>query len=319
MFKQYINKMDTINRLQFRHHPDIFNTREEAIEYIQSRIRFADKGLAFEDPKYGYSLLAEPTILLYKNENEDSERCEDLGSKGPHVIVAIGSRTNESSQYCDNKFCIIDIDKTEEEISDIWEEIEKLIKSLTIVALSSDTLDLYADKTSEGTIISGNVKTSGSFIFDNIRRDNNLMVTQDGLFMYVKLTYNEGDETFTFTVSKSDGTLDETTIHLPNNHVVRGYYSKQDESIHLVMKQGGDVVIDCENLIAEWGVEGDASRTPVVLTREEIDYDHTDEHHHVEPWQDVLKADVRLRDEQKIQQEDGTYKYVKDPNSTNIL
>ena len=52
------SKMNTINRLQFRHHPDIFNTREDAIEYIQSKIRFADKGLAFEDPKYGYSLLA---------------------------------------------------------------------------------------------------------------------------------------------------------------------------------------------------------------------------------------------------------------------
>ena len=79
-------------------------------------------------------------------------------------------------------------------------------------------------------------------------------------------------------------------------------YSKRDESIHLVMKNGEEVVIDCEKLIAEWGVEGEASKTPVVLTREELDYDGTDEHHHIEPWQDVLRADVRLKDEEKTEE-----------------
>ena len=319
MLKTIYNKMD--NRLQFRHHTPIFETREEAIEYIQSRIRFTDEGLAFEDAKYGYSLFAEPTVLRYKNVTETDPE----GTDDPHLILVIGSVTNEEgvetghAQYGDNRFCIIDIDKTEQEIADLQAELEAAIRSLTLVALNSDTLNFYADKTEDGTIVSGDVKTAPSYIYEDIRRENNLMVTPNGLFMYAKLEYNEAEETFTFTVSKSDGTLDKTLIQLPNNHVIRGYYSKRDESIHLVMKQGDDIVIDCEQLIGEWGVEGDASRTPVVLTREEIDYDHTDDHHHVEPWQDVLRADVRLKDEQKVLQEDGTYKYVKDANSTNIL
>ena len=95
------------NRLQFRHHTPIFDTREEAIEYIYSQIRFAEEGLASEDRSYGFSLLAEPTIIRYKNEAD-----ADLPSgatPNPHVIIAIGSNTNEGSQYNDNRFCIIDI------------------------------------------------------------------------------------------------------------------------------------------------------------------------------------------------------------------
>ena len=60
------------------------------------------------------------------------------------------------------------------------------------------------------------------------------------------------------------------------------------------MKEGEEVVVDCEDLIAEGGVEGEGSNTPIVLTREEVDYNDVDEHHHVEPWQDVLRADVRI-------------------------
>ena len=307
--------MNTNNRLQFRYHEQIFNKREDAVEYIYSRIRFAESGLASEDPSYGYSLLAEPTVLLYKNVTESDPE----GENDPHLIIALGSVTNEGSQYSDNRFCIIDIDKTEQEITDLKEELEKAISGLTLVALSSDTLNFYAEKTDDGTIVSGDVKMADYHIFDNIRKENNLMATPEGLFIYVNLSYDEEEETFTFTVSKADGTLEETSVKLPNNYVVRGYYSKRDESIHLILKDGGEVLIDCENLIAEWGVEGEASKTPVVLTREEVDYDHTDEHQHVEPWQDVLKADVRIKDEQKILQPDGSYKYIKDENSTNIL
>jgi len=307
--------MNTNNRLQFRYHDQVFDTRDAAIEYIQSQIRFTEQGLAAEDPRYGYSLLAEPTVLLYKNITEDDPEGED----NPHLIIALGSVTNEGTQYSDNRFCIIDIDKTEQEIADLREELEKAIKSLTLVALSSDTLNFYAEKTDDGTFVSGDVKVAESHIFDNIRKDNNLMVTPEGIFIYVNLVYDEEEETFTFTVSKADGTLEVTNVKLPNNYVVRGYYDKRDESIHLILRDGSEVLIDCEKLIAEWGVEGEASKTPVVLTREEVDYDHTDEHHHVEPWQDVLKADVRIKDEHKVLQPDGNYKYVKDENSTNIL
>lgn len=300
--------MNTINRLQFRHHPDIFNTREEAIEYIQSKIRFADKGLAFEDPKYGYSLLAEPTVLLYRNENEDSERCEDLGSKGPHVIIAIGSKTNETSQYCENKFCIIDIDKTEEEISDLREELEKAVKGLAIFTRDTNTLKLYSEKTDDGTIISGDVVVATSQIFDDARKPNIILSTDDGLFTYVNMEYDKDNDLLTFTVN---GETKQWLIN--NNYLVGGWYSKKDESLHLKSKDESEIVISLENLIDEWGVEGEASNTPIVLTREEVGYGNDSLHNHVEPWQDVLKADVRLADRKYNilkKTSDGRYLYV---------
>ena len=302
--------MDTKNRLQFRYHNQVFDTREEAVEYVQSQIRFTEEGLAAEDPSYGFSLLAEPTILLYKNEDDETD---------PYLIIAIGSQTNEGTQYSDNRFCIIDIHKTESEIADLREELEKAIRSLTLIALSSDTLNFYAEKTDEGTYVSGDVKVAESHIFDDAKKKNNLMVTPEGLFIYVNLEYDPDNDQFTFTVSNADGTLTTTTVDLSDNYLVAGYYDKTDESIHLQMKDGEEIVVDCEDLIGEWGVEGDSSRTPVVLTREEVDYDHTDEHHHVEPWQDILRADIRIKDEEKILLPNGTYKYQKDPRSTNIL
>ena len=300
--------MNTINRLQFRHHPDIFNTREDAIEYIQSKIRFADKGLAFEDPKYGYSLLAEPTVLLYRNENEDSERCEELGSKGPHVIIAIGSKTNETSQYCENKFCIIDIDKTEEEISYLGGELEKAVKGLTIFTRDTNTLKLYSEKTDDGTIISGDVVVATSQIFDDARKPNIILSTDDGLFTYVNMEYDKDNDLLTFTVN---GETKQWLIN--NNYLVGGWYSKKDESLHLKSKDDSEIVISLENLIDEWGVEGEASNTPIVLTREEVGYGDNSLHNHVEPWQDVLKADIRLADRKHNilkKTSDGRYLYV---------
>lgn len=306
------------NRLQFRYHDQVFDTREAAIEYVQSQIRFAEEGLAKDDPSYGYSLLAEPTVLLYKNVTEEDPE----GENNPHLIFVIGSKTNEEGvetghgQYSDNRFCIIDIDKTEQEIADLAEELEKAIKSLTLIALSSDTLNFYADKTEDGTYVSGDVKVADSYIYEDVRYNNNMMVTPDGLFIYVNLEYDPENEKFKFTVSNNDGTFSETVVDIYDNFLVSGYYAKEDEKIHLQMKNGDEVVVDCEDLIAEWGVEGSNSRTPIMLFKEEVDYDHTDEHHHVEPWQDVLRADIRIKDETY---DIDTKKYSKDPRSTNIL
>ena len=264
------------NRLQFRHHSPIFETREKAIQYISgssANIQNAVSGLSSIDPSLGLSLYAEPTILSYGDETN------------PHIMFAIGSVTNSSSQYANNKFCIIDIDKTEEEIANIEEELEKVISSLTIVVNDSKTLNLFANKEEDGTYISGDVKVAESHLFDdNVNRFNNLMTTEDGLFIFVNLTYDENAETFTFTVTDKDGNLNETSVKLPNNHVVSGMYMTQDETIHLKMKEGDDVVIDVKNLVNEWTVEDKNDRTPIELTKERI----------VESGQDVLKADLRL-------------------------
>ena len=75
------------NRLQFRHHDQVFDTREAAIEYIQSQIRFAEDGLAKDDPSYGFSLLAEPTVLLYKKEEDETD---------PHLMLVLSIATIDS-------------------------------------------------------------------------------------------------------------------------------------------------------------------------------------------------------------------------------
>ena len=317
--------MDTINRLQFRHHNEIFDTREEAIEYIYDKIKEEGEGLAKDqNSPYSYSLFAEPTILRYKNEEEETG-CEY--KKGPHIMLVIGSETNDTIYHDRNRFCIIDIDKTEDEIKNLEEELEKAIRSLTIIALNSDTLNLYADKTEDGTIVSGDVKTAETHVFDGVVKENNLMVVPtgdeggpEGLFIYVDLTYDEASETFTFVVTNADGTLKKQSVKLPNNYLVSGEYKKEDESIHLHMKNGDDVVIDCEQLIDEWKVEGEASNTPIVLTREE--YGPDEDHHHTEPWQDILRGDVRIADfiNTNILEKttDGRYLYV-DGKATNIV
>jgi len=296
--------MNTINRLQLRHHTPIFETREAAIEYIYSQIRFADEGLAFEDKSYGFSLLGEPTVLLYKNVTE----ADPTGENDPHLIFAIGSATNEGTQYNDNRFCIIDIDKTEKEIEDLWEELEKAIKSLSIFTRDTNTLKLYSEKTEDGTIISGDVVVATSQIFDDARKPNIILSTDDGLFTYVNMEYDKDNDLLTFTVN---GDTKQWLIN--NNYLVGGWYSKKDESLHLKSKDDSEIVISLENLIDEWGVEGEASNTPIVLTREEVGYGDDSLHNHVEPWQDVLKADVRLADRKYNilkKTSDGRYLYV---------
>lgn len=320
--------MDTINRLQFRHHEEIFETREDALKYICKTLpREGGEGLAEPGSPYTRSLFAEPTILRYKNTEEEGT-CNDGCNKGPHIILVIGSQTNDDDRKPEeNKYCIIDIDKTEDEIKNLEEELEKAIKSLTIIALSSDTLNLYAEKTEDGTLVSGDVKTAETHVFDGLVKENNLMIVPtddpagpEGLFIYVDLTYDEATETFTFIVTNADGTLKKQSVKLPNNYLVSGEYKKEDESIHLHMRNGDEVIVDCEQLIDEWKVEGEASTTPIVLTREEVGPD--EDHHHTEPWQDILRADVRVADfiNTNILEKttDGRYLYV-DGKATNIL
>ena len=319
--------METYNRLQFRHHNEIFDTREEAIEYIYDKIKEEGEGLAKDqNSPYSYSLFAEPTILRYKNEEEETG-CEY--KKGPHIMLVIGSETNDEALSIEkNKYCIIDIDKTEEEIKNLEEELAKAVKSLTLAVFDTDSLDLHVEKTEDGTFLSGDVKTAKTHVFNNVVKENNLAIFSEseegpeGLFIYVDLTYDEPSETFTFTVSQADGTLKNTAVKLPNNYLVSGEYKKSDESLHLHMRNGDEVIVDCEELIAEWNVEGEASKTPIVLTKEEVDYDGTDEHHHVEPWQDVLRADVRIADDRPAnilkKTVDGRYLYV-DGVASNIV
>lgn len=308
------------DRLQFRHHSPIFDTRERAIDYIFKDIKNARSGITRDDETLKYSLFSEPAVLRYKNDEDDYKIIEttSLGeviydpnevAPNPHVILAIGSNTNNTQSFNENRYCIIDIDKTEQEIADLWEYIENSLKGLSIITKDSDTLKLYGEKTSDGTVISGDVVVAESQIFDDRRRPNTLLSTKDGLFTFVKLEFSPGDDKFTFIVNG-----EVTEVPLYDYYIVRGYYDRKDESLHLIRKDGIDVKVSLENLVGEWSVEGEASKTPIVLTREEIGYSDDAFHNHVEPWQDVLKADVRIDSGRTYnilsKTNDGRYLYV---------
>lgn len=273
------------NRLQFRHHSEIFETRELAIEYIMGSLN--------GDAVQNYSLYAEPTILRYKNEEDESN---------PHVILAIGADTNTSdpTQYSMNRFCIIDIDKNEADIESLFEKIEEVIDMINIITIDSNTIELHSEVTEEGIKLSGNTKLAENAIFDSVVRENIILETENGLFTFVNLAYDENSETFTFTVNG-----DTSEFRIYNDYVISGSYMIEDESIHLKRRYGDEMVISLENLIDEWKVEGSASTTPVVLTREKIGYGEGEGHEHAKQWQDILRGDVRISsDEDNILEKD---------------
>ena len=292
------------DRLQFRHHDAIFNTREDAINYITNDIRYSENGLSKDDIKQHFSLYGEPTVLRYKNADDESN---------PHIILAIGSKSNqvEGSQYSDNKFCFIDIDKTEDEIEALGDKLKNAITSLEIFTRDTSTLSLSVDKNESGETLSGNVKVPATDIINGTVTNNTLKVTENGIFTYVNLDYDKDTDKLTFTVNENT-----KEWNVNNDYITGGTYSIKDESLHLGMHSGKDIKIPFEDLINEWDVEGEDADSPIVLTREKVLYedDKVVDHRHGNRWQDTLKADVRIA---KIphnilnRTEDGKALYVK--------
>ena len=248
--------------------------KEDALGYIQSSIN---------DPEGKFSLFAEPTVICYGNEED------------PHLILAIGAVTNNTGQFAENRYTIIDIDATESEIAKVADDLEKAVKSLTILPQITDSLELEAENTENGTILRGNVKLSPSQVIRDLRRPNILTSTSDGLFSYVGLRYDEDKGVLTFMVNDK-----ETSFKIADEYVVGGEYKHEDESIHLYKKSGAEIIISCTDLLDEWVVEGENTKSPVVLKKEAVVYGTTTDTSstHALPWQDVLSADVRLSNSQ---------------------
>lgn len=248
--------------------------KEDALGYIQSSIN---------DPEGKFSLFAEPTVICYGNEED------------PHLILAIGAVTNNTGQFAENRYTIIDIDATESEIAKVADDLEKAVKSLTILPQITDSLELEAEKTENGTILRGNVKLSPSQVIRDLRRPNILTSTSDGLFSYVGLRYDEDKGVLTFMVNDK-----ETSFKIADEYVVGGEYKHEDESIHLYKKSGDEIIISCTDLLDEWVVEGENTKSPIVLKKEAVVYGTTSDTSstHALPWQDVLSADVRLSNSQ---------------------
>ena len=273
------------DRLQFRHHDAIFDTREEAIAYMLHDIRNSEVGLANTDRSQTFSLYAEPTVLRYKNVDDETN---------PHIILAVGavSNQNEGAQYNDNRFCFIDIDNTEKEISTLDEKIQQAIESLTLFVSDTNTLRLSIERSDSGNTLSGDVKIpSTALVNDNNAAPNIIKATDNGIFTYVNMTYDKDTDKITFTVN---GDTNEWDVN--NDYLTGGTYSVEDESLHLNMLKGKEIVVSLEELINEWDVEGEDANSPIVLTRDKVLYekDTVTGHRHVSKWQDTLKADVRI-------------------------
>ena len=273
------------DRLQFRHHDAIFDTREEAIAYMLRDIRNSEVGLANTDRSQTFSLYAEPTVLRYKNVDDETN---------PHIILAVGavSNQNEGAQYDDNRFCFIDIDNTEKEISTLDEKIQQAIESLTLFVSDTNTLRLSIERSDSGNTLSGDVKIpSTALVNDNNVAPNIIKATDNGIFTYVNMTYDKDTDKITFTVN---GDTNEWDVN--NDYLTGGTYSVEDESLHLNMLKGKEIVVSLEELINEWDVEGEDANSPIVLTRDKVLYekDTVTGHRHVSKWQDTLKADVRI-------------------------
>lgn len=276
------------DRLQFRHHDAIFDTREEAIAYMLHDIRNSEVGLANTDRSQTFSLYAEPTVLRYKNADDETN---------PHIILAVGAVSNqdEGAQYNDNRFCFIDIDNTEQEIATLDEKIQQAIESLTLFVSDTNTLRLSIERSDSGNTLSGDVKIpSTALVNDNNAAPNIIKATDNGIFTYVNMTYDKDTDKITFTVN---GDTNEWDVN--NNYLTGGTYSVEDESLHLNMLKGKEIVVSLEELINEWDVEGEDAKSPIVLTRDKVLYekDTATGHRHVSKWQDTLKADVRISED----------------------
>ena len=183
--------------------------------------------------------------MLYESEDEE---------KGPNVILAIGS-VGKGTQSQSNRTFFIDTQKTEEEIQDLDERLEAAIRSLTIVPLESDTIQMHSEKTEDGTLLSGDVKIADYRIVDGIV-DENIIETEGekGIYAFVDMEYDPETFVITFRTNKVTKEFQLT----PDQHVVRGWYSPKHESIFLELADGSKVEIDVVKLIDEWTVLPDS-------------------------------------------------------------
>ena len=263
------------NRLQFVRHEEVFATREEAYSYVIDN-QVVNRA----------TLVGEPMVLLYENED---------ASKGPNVILAIGS-VGDGTQNVNNKTYFIDTQKTEEELIALDKKLEDAIKSLTVIPIESDTLNLHKENTTDGVVLSGDVKVADYKIIDGIVMNNIITTTENGLFTFIDLDYDAETSILKFNVN---GTVKD--IELPKNrHVVSGEYDIATESIVLTLADNSKVTIPVTKLIEEWtvlpdGIQLEGGYTPITLSKVHVGANET-EHEGIYDYQDVLEADVRVAD-----------------------
>lgn len=298
-----------LNRLQFVHHGDgnngIFSTREEAIAYVTGNTIVntsfkitgdtEDNNIIDWLPLYG-----EPMVLEYGDKSN------------PNVILAIGSKGDGKTPSTDNKVFFIDIEGVNERVDEAYKEIADAVKKFAFVTKNSNTIELTKTIGNNGgdNILSGDVKIADSVIINHKEVGNIIKENKDGLYSYVDMTYDNVSKSLKFQVNDK-----ETDITLPI--VENAYYDLTKEAIIFNYSDGREFKIDMDDLIDEWTTEGEASNSPIVLTRERhSDTGVVDNDRRSGKWKDVLKADVRIAPKEMGSDNllktigDGKYLYV---------
>ena len=254
-----------INKLQFLHKSELFETREKAIEFLNN--------LRITRP----SLFAEPVVLRYGNEKE------------PNVILAIGATGSGSTQATlDSSYFMIDAQGIKDDVQEKYDEIEHALAKLAFAIVDTDTLDLEKVETEDSITLKGNVKVPEKVVINDSNITNIIKTNKDGLYSYVNLKFDDKTNTFTFQVNENVNTFSVPVIE-------SGKYDISKEAIVFTFTDGKTTEVDVDDLIDEWTTEGDDSKTPIVLTKERHTDKNTDmDDRNSDQWKDVLKADVRI-------------------------
>ena len=275
-----------INKLQFLHKSELFETREKAIEFLD--------GLRITRP----SLFAEPVVVRYGNE------------KKPNVILAIGATGSGSTHATlDSSYFMIDAQGIKDDVQEKYDEIEHALAKLAFAIVDTDTLDLEKVETEDSITLKGNVKVPEKVAIKDSNITNIIKTNKDGLYSYVNLKFDDKTNTFTFQVNENINTFSIPVIE-------SGKYDISKEAIVFTFTDGKTTEVDVDDLIDEWTTEGENSETPIVLTKEKHTDKNTDmDDRNSDQWKDVLKADVRIASDKEHnileKTSDGRNLYVK--------
>ena len=254
---------------------------------------------------------------IYELIGQDSENVKNIERIVKNIVNGCGF--NEDGKYVPEINDLILSKATSLSVADkmLSEYIIALEKKQNLKVEDTKSIDLTVDKTENGTVLKGDVKL-GTKIFDNKVIENILVEQEDGIFISVDLNYVEKESKLTLVINGED----KKDIILPTeSHVIKGEYDPYTEKIILSLnnpieiegKLSDKVEINVSKLIDEWNVLGEASETPIILTKEHVKAIDS-EHEGIYDYQDILKADVRILDKEKapdnILQKDSTGKYL---------
>lgn len=257
-----------INRLQFVHNSDLFNTREEAINFLNN---------TYYRQVTRPSLYAEPVVLKYGN------------AESPNIILAIGSKGNGTSPSEDSSYFIIDVQGIKDDIEDKYEDIQNAMEKLAFAVSDTKTLTLSKTEKDGKVTLDGNVRMPEKVALGDYNVKNIIKTNDDGIYTYVNLAFDDTTNTFSFQVNDD---VKEFSIPV----IESGRYDVKKEAIVLTFTDGSTTDVDVDDLINEWTTEGEESSTPIVLTKERH---RANDGKDKDDWKDILKADVRIWDDEK--------------------